>query len=267
MNFKTGVGLSVLAVCVLSMLPFVYTVFYELNLVPADAPGLDYLFMWGSPVRVRFFGLSGLLTLAETLLLGIFSLIFLLNGGALKALAFLGALMFAYQGSQLLVGFVRFFLTARKTIDDLLHLFPMLAMTTVGYCVLLVFQRAWVLPLPEGGEPVVATPFQRFYSYAVDMIIFFSLVNYVHLDMLLYEWLVLLVMYVVYFAVFERIFLFTPGKLLLNTRVRMQDGTIPAEAAIIRRTLARLIPLEPLSCFNGQGWKDEISKTTVVKYP
>ncbi|MCD9018639.1 RDD family protein [Parachryseolinea silvisoli] len=267
MNFRIWVGVSVLVSCGLSILPYFYVLSYGLGFEPYNALGVDYIFMWGSPIPVNFFQFTPLLTLVATLVLGICALIFVMSGGALKALAFLGSLMFAYQGSHLLVGFVKFFLTARKTGHDLAQLSPMLAMTVIGYCVLLLFQREWTMQASVSVDPVVATPIQRFYSYAIDVAIFLTLVASIHLEMLPYEWLVLIVLYILYFAVFERVFLLTPGKLLLNTRVRMQNGTVPDESAIIRRTLARLIPLEPLSCFDGHGWHDEISKTTVVRYP
>jgi uncharacterized RDD family membrane protein YckC len=267
MNFKTWLGLGVLAVGILSILPIFYIVSYEPGIGFNDDPFVDYIFMWGSPIRFKLSKLSEYPTLLVTLLLCICALIFVITGRALKLLAFLCALMFASQGTRLLVGIFNFVLLPQKKAYDLQLLLPPLLMTIIGYCFLRIFQRAWdKRPVP--GEPFMATPVVRFYGYVMDLVIIQTLVyDGYNLSEQPYGWAVALLSYVLYYAVFERLFLFTPGKLLLNTRVCMENGTVPPESTIILRTLARLIPFEPLSCLYNEGWHDKLSKTKVIRHP
>lgn len=66
-----------------------------------------------------------------------------------------------------------------------------------------------------------------------------------------------------YYTLFELLFETTPGKLLTETRVVDEHGNVPANGAIMKRTLARFIPLEPISFF-ARGWHDQLSGTQVV---
>jgi len=268
MNFKTWLGLSVLAVGSLSILSIFCRVTYEPGLQLNNNPFADYILMWGIPIQFKLNNLSGYPTLVATLLLWISALIFVITGRALKMLAFLCGLMFANQGTRLLVGIFDFVFLPQKKAYDLQLLLPPLLMTIIGYYVLRIFQRAWD-KRSVSGEPFVATPVVRFYGYVVDLVIIQTLVHDgpYNLSKLPYGWAVALLSYVLYYAVFERLFLFTPGKLLLNTRVCMENGTVPPDGTIILRTLARLIPFEPLSCLYNGGWHDKLSKTKVIRHP
>ena len=70
-----------------------------------------------------------------------------------------------------------------------------------------------------------------------------------------------------YFVFFESLIGRTPGKLLTGTRVVDEQGQKPSFGQILGRSLARMLPFEPLSFFGAEnrGWHDSLSKTYVVK--
>jgi uncharacterized RDD family membrane protein YckC len=74
-------------------------------------------------------------------------------------------------------------------------------------------------------------------------------------------------MFVLYYAVQEGIWGRTLGKWITGTRVLNEDGSVPRFKQILGRSLARLVPFEPLSFFLfGQepvGWHDYWSNTRV----
>lgn len=71
---------------------------------------------------------------------------------------------------------------------------------------------------------------------------------------------------VVYFATLEGLFQRTLGKRLLGLQVTTLGGHTPALPQIMKRTLCRLIPFEPISNLSPEGgWHDTISKTTVMR--
>ena len=74
----------------------------------------------------------------------------------------------------------------------------------------------------------------------------------------------LAVLYLYYFL-FELFFQATPGKFILNTRVKARPGVELDTARIALRTLIRLVPFEPFSFFFSEGWHDKWSKTVVVE--
>lgn len=93
---------------------------------------------------------------------------------------------------------------------------------------------------------------------------------------ILYAALVL-VLTAAWFAVFELVAGRTPGKLLTGTAVRREDGSFPSRSQIVRRSLVRLIPLNPVSAWfpgrkrpgeeqrkPGRWWHDTWSGTRVV---
>jgi uncharacterized RDD family membrane protein YckC len=271
MKFKTWVGLAVLVVCIEGIAPAFYGLLYALGVDRPQLFDMTDCFVscfFCSPINFDFYNMSLVLTSMATLLLGACALILVVTGRALKVLAFLCSLMLAHQGTILLVGGFDFILSSEKSTTDLWVLVPSLVMTTIAYGVLRVFQRAWNERSVTGG-PFVATPIVRFYGCMVDLTVIQTLVqNRIYsLDMSSYQWLVALVSYVLYYVIFERMFLFTPGKLLVNTRVSMLNGSEPGVATIVLRTLVRLIPFEPLSCLYNEGWHDELSKTKVVRHP
>ncbi len=59
----------------------------------------------------------------------------------------------------------------------------------------------------------------------------------------------------------------TPAKFLTKTIVIDEYGNKPGLSAIILRSLIRIVPLEPISCYGDKyshGWHDSWSKTWVV---
>ena len=60
----------------------------------------------------------------------------------------------------------------------------------------------------------------------------------------------------------------TLTKFLTKTKVVKYDGSQPSFMNIVGRTLARYIPLEPLSIFTGlpHAWHDSLSQTMVIRY-
>jgi uncharacterized RDD family membrane protein YckC len=74
-------------------------------------------------------------------------------------------------------------------------------------------------------------------------------------------------LYLLYFMFFEGIWGKSPAKWFTKTRVVMFDGSKPPFANILGRSLARLIPFDPLSFIssnNPVGWHDKLSKTVVI---
>lgn len=69
----------------------------------------------------------------------------------------------------------------------------------------------------------------------------------------------------IYF-VFESSIQQTPGKMLTNAIVIDEYGNKPTKKQIALRSIIRLVPFEPLSCFDNYsfGWHDEWSDTFVV---
>lgn len=70
-----------------------------------------------------------------------------------------------------------------------------------------------------------------------------------------------------YYAALEAIFGVTLGKLITGTRVVHTDGSRASVSQILGRSLARMIPFEPLSYLFGDktlGWHDTMSNTKVV---
>lgn len=71
--------------------------------------------------------------------------------------------------------------------------------------------------------------------------------------------------YFFYYLFFESVWARTPAKLIFRTYVVDEAGRKPPFGQIVKRTLCRFIPFEPLSFLWGDlGWHDSISKTRVV---
>jgi uncharacterized RDD family membrane protein YckC len=79
--------------------------------------------------------------------------------------------------------------------------------------------------------------------------------------------LILLIISLIYYSVFEGIFGTTLGKLITGTVVVTENGVKPNFAVVVKRSLCRLIPFNAVSFFfnPGLGWHDSISDTYVVK--
>lgn len=79
--------------------------------------------------------------------------------------------------------------------------------------------------------------------------------------------IVVLLLSVLYFVIFEGILQKTPAKYITKTKVVMRDGSKPPLKNIIGRSFARLIPFDQFSFLFGAnpvGWHDSLSKTMVV---
>ena len=66
-----------------------------------------------------------------------------------------------------------------------------------------------------------------------------------------------------YYLFFEGLWGRTPGKLVLGTVVTDLDGQPPALGAIVKRTLARIVPFEALTFLGEHGFHDKVSRTQV----
>jgi uncharacterized RDD family membrane protein YckC len=76
-------------------------------------------------------------------------------------------------------------------------------------------------------------------------------------------------LFLIYYATLESLFGVTVGKLVTGVRVVSEAGSEPSFAQILGRSLARMIPLEPLSLLGGKGrpigWHDSLSGTRVIR--
>ncbi|MEL6544072.1 MAG: RDD family protein [Myxococcota bacterium] len=71
--------------------------------------------------------------------------------------------------------------------------------------------------------------------------------------------------FLIYYFLMEWMFGRTIGKLVTGTRVVGLNSPKPSPGALLGRSFARLVPFEPFSCFDGNGWHDQWSGTRVVK--
>jgi uncharacterized RDD family membrane protein YckC len=126
--------------------------------------------------------------------------------------------------------------------------------------------------LPQAGQG------RRFLDYVIDVIVCSVALRFVAMPLVAAgvlhagnAGLGMLVLnyvgYFLYFLIFEGSWQRTPAKLATRTRVVSVDGGIPTRGQIAKRSLVRLIPLEPLSfLFRKQavGWHDKWTDTRVV---
>jgi len=124
----------------------------------------------------------------------------------------------------------------------------------------------------------------RFGHFIIDLIVFqiviyivsyifellTSLTNFsvsLNLTIGLISSIVLLLLYPALYAFCENKWQKTPGKYLTKSLVIDEYGNKPELRAIILRSLIRLVPFEPFSCFGdnySNGWHDRWAKTWVV---
>jgi uncharacterized RDD family membrane protein YckC len=72
--------------------------------------------------------------------------------------------------------------------------------------------------------------------------------------------------FILYYVVSEGTTQRTLGKWFTRTKVVADDGRKPSLGQIIGRSVARLVPFEPFSCFSSRGgWHDRWSRTRVVR--
>ena len=76
-----------------------------------------------------------------------------------------------------------------------------------------------------------------------------------------------LIFYLCYYVVFEGLFSRTIGKFVTGTIVVDDSGFPPSFLQILGRSLARMIPFDPLSFLGAgtRGWHDTLSGTNVVR--
>lgn len=81
------------------------------------------------------------------------------------------------------------------------------------------------------------------------------------------EYLLGVVMLIIYYSFFEILFARSIAKYITKTVVVMVDGSKPSAGTIVKRTFCRIIPFNHLSFLgnSGRGWHDSISDTYVVK--
>jgi len=70
-----------------------------------------------------------------------------------------------------------------------------------------------------------------------------------------------------YYAVMEHMLGQTVGKMIMKTRVVNVDGGQPSLGQTVIRTLCRMVPLEFISVWIGDGvmWHDKWASTRVIK--
>ena len=85
-------------------------------------------------------------------------------------------------------------------------------------------------------------------------------------DVLLLAYMLGILNYLTYYTFCEKVFKgYTLGKLITGTRAVGEDGNELKFKQAFLRSLARLVPFEPLSAFAQRPWHDSWTKTTVVK--
>jgi len=135
-------------------------------------------------------------------------------------------------------------------------------------------------------EEIMASGWQRFGNYIVDMIfiyiiiillfIFFGLISSFFDSDEFMQWLdnmgdlefylIFSLLVVIYFIFSETITSRSLSKYITGTIVVFEDGSKPDFGTITKRTLCRFIPFDALSFFtsDARGWHDSISDTYVV---
>lgn len=88
-----------------------------------------------------------------------------------------------------------------------------------------------------------------------------------HNDSFLLFWLgISVINYLIYYTLCEKLFKgVTAGKLITGTRAVRDDGAPLTFRDTFLRSLARLVPFEPLSIFFDRPWHDSWTRTSVVK--
>lgn len=122
----------------------------------------------------------------------------------------------------------------------------------------------------------VITGWRRFGHYVIDVIFMYAFAfvlgiimaltntntSFLH-DPVFSRIFTVLTSFVYYFCL-ESLFHTSLGKLITGSVVIDEYGNNPSVAAIAKRSLIRIIPLEALSCFSDRGWHDKWSNTYVV---
>lgn len=118
--------------------------------------------------------------------------------------------------------------------------------------------------IPFFDNDIKASKLKRAFNFIIDhliVVITYQLLLFPNFNNYQSSYLYALIL--LYFLFFEVVFNTTIGKIITSTKIVSNNGTNPKNIFI--RTLARFIPLEPLSfVFFDNGWHDKISKTQVI---
>jgi len=137
--------------------------------------------------------------------------------------------------------------------------------------------RARVGDFELAGQHQLATRLQRFGNLVVDTLAFIVLMGIVltvgeffspgFALALAGDNLLVIVLMTVFYALCEFFVERTPGKLVTGTRVVADTGGAPGLQQCLVRSVARLVPFEPLSCLGAPpvGWHDRWSRTRVIR--
>jgi uncharacterized RDD family membrane protein YckC len=109
---------------------------------------------------------------------------------------------------------------------------------------------------PRFGHFIIDMFIIQIISYLINLIPVFEISGF--LDLLLYP---------LYYIIFEFFYQWTPGKFITGTIVIDDYGNKPDIQSIILRTFIRFVPFEPFSCLDEKswGWHDKWTKTYVIK--
>lgn len=114
----------------------------------------------------------------------------------------------------------------------------------------------------------------RLADYLIDLVIFYILFvvtllvyrSFISYPDKLVSYMISYVLLVTYYTLIEgatngR----SVGKLITGSRAVKEDGTAITWNDALLRSLARIVPFEPFSAFNGNPWHDRWTHTKVVK--
>lgn len=107
----------------------------------------------------------------------------------------------------------------------------------------------------------------RFLHSIIDSFIIFVLhIGIAYTPLWKYDALNMLLLFPIYYIIFEFKFQQTPGKMVTETIVVDKFGNKPNLKTIILRTAARYVPFEALSCIAtpSYGWHDKWTETYVI---
>ncbi|WP_289060848.1 RDD family protein [uncultured Zobellia sp.] len=106
----------------------------------------------------------------------------------------------------------------------------------------------------------------RFFHYVIDVVII-EVILYIITLIFTPQFNLLILIFPLYYILFEYFLQRTPGKYISGTIVIDEYGNKPDIGKIVLRTIIRYIPIEPFSCLgdNSRGWHDTWSKTYVIK--
>lgn len=126
----------------------------------------------------------------------------------------------------------------------------------------ILLRHTYLIPL--FNNDIKASKIKRALNFIIDhLIIVIPYLILLFPDFNNYQSSTLFVLILLYYLFFEGLLNTTVGKLITRTRIVSSNGTEPEN--IFVRTLARFIPLSPLSfIFFENGWHDKISNTQVI---